>query len=543
MINKLYVKNWKCFAEKTFDFERENIINKPNGWGKTSMFQAIIFGLYGKMPSGFNLNTLRLDPLKTATVSLEFTIQEGDSFANYRVKREFGNKSTVILEKESEIVANSSREAFEYINDIYPYEIVSVLWAPNTLSNSTILRPDFLINSLLSYVFADPRKIEAHYKRELYAKNRSIKTLESRVTEEDIEEKIKNLDERISSIRSSIKERSNISGSIAAAKQAEESANQLKELPDFEEYDLAEARNFLSILGRMTKDEKIAEIKNKLEIEKSKSTSIIHNFNKSFINQLMSESENLGVCIMCNGEWNEAHANAMRRDLSTGSINHDLITKLEKDLSVIEKYEVNEANLTIEKNRLLQQINKVPNYKEILDNHSEENNRMWNELESLENQRINYIKMGEAYNTLLKEKEEAIELRNKMEVAQGYIADASSYYSRTMTEIASKILSKLNPRYEQIFLDEEIYKVSVMDNEMKSINLLPAMQLSSGEKTLIGISLILAAHKLFLPGLPLLFDESFSALDIENILSLKELFQNMNIQIFIITHDSIWLEN
>jgi len=42
-ISKLYIKNFKCFSEADFDFERNNLIvfDGPNGYGKTTAFEAI----------------------------------------------------------------------------------------------------------------------------------------------------------------------------------------------------------------------------------------------------------------------------------------------------------------------------------------------------------------------------------------------------------------------------------------------------------------------------------------------------------------------
>ena len=62
-IKKLEVENWKCFEKKKiFNFEKHMLLSYRNGYGKTSIMQAIEFAIFGKAPLGFNFNTVRYDP-------------------------------------------------------------------------------------------------------------------------------------------------------------------------------------------------------------------------------------------------------------------------------------------------------------------------------------------------------------------------------------------------------------------------------------------------------------------------------------------------
>lgn len=49
-IKHLEVENWKCFAgKKSFDFNKHELIKMRNGTGKTSIFEAILYAIWGKL--------------------------------------------------------------------------------------------------------------------------------------------------------------------------------------------------------------------------------------------------------------------------------------------------------------------------------------------------------------------------------------------------------------------------------------------------------------------------------------------------------------
>ncbi|MEI2420148.1 hypothetical protein V6O07_07725, partial [Arthrospira platensis SPKY2] len=86
------------------------------------------------------------------------------------------------------------------------------------------------------------------------------------------------------------------------------------------------------------------------------------------------------------------------------------------------------------------------------------------------------------------------------------------------------------------------YYVIIMDKNLGSVNILPVFALSSGERTLVALSMIMAVHKLFFHESPLLFDEALNALDRENLGEVKKMLMEQNMQKFIITHDQFWME-
>ena len=82
-----------------------------------------------------------------------------------------------------------------------------------------------------------------------------------------------------------------------------------------------------------------------------------------------------------------------------------------------------------------------------------------------------------------------------------------------------------------------------MENEDGALILNPVVKMSTGEKTIISLSLILSIHDIIVPESPLLFDESFACLDSQNLEEVKRIVRNKveeGTQIFIITHDTTW---
>lgn len=540
-IKYLETENWKAKGKFKEEFKIKNIINRPNGTGKSSMFQAIVFGIFGKMPPGFNLNTLRYDKEAACKVLVKFEHQN-DEYVFYR--KFGGGQSYVIVKKNEQTVCTSSKEAFAYANDILPYSIISVLWAPNTLTSSSILKPNFLVDHLLEYIFHEPKFLLNHYKKELFAQNKVVKNLENRLKNiENPEDIIKQKEQEISRVQQRLKDRSNFTDSqanrAAAAKTAHEELLKGKWENIIDEDQL---RSYLSLLGRNNKDLVKKELEESLEREKQKNDSPLLKVPSASLKIIKTHSEENCKCLVCESEWNQDKTNKIQKVLENPQVkNPSVIQNLESKLKILDL----DHELVIKSDRyyrLQNQLKSCQNWKEILDQYDQENNKIWAYLEKLQKEKEELKNQQELKKEYIKELANSKKLSEKCNLINSYIKEASSYYSKTLTKEASDILASLNPRYDQIFLESNEYQISVISSDMSSIDLLSAVQLSSGEKTLVGVSLILAAHKLFFPYSPLLFDESFSALDKENVLELKKLFEKEEYQTFIITHDETWSE-
>ena len=541
-INKITIKNWKCFINKTFTFDKENIINWRNGQGKTSLFQAILFCLFGKRPAGFNFTTLRNDPTVDCIIIVELTYKDKEDLEhNICVKRQFGRTNTATLVQDNELICSSATAVFNFINKILPYDIISVLWAPGTLQSSNILQPDFLVKSLFNYIFDAPQKIEKYYKYEIYNINKRLKSFNITSNYNEIELKLSDIENKIKTIKSKIKERSSSSDyQINIAKSAKQAKQELNSLNITETIPI----NICLDFKNLTANKDITKLRNKLqkdlEEENMKTTSVLDGLPLKTIQFIKGESEK-GKCIVCDRDWNSSMSKKLEKLISQGKIDHEKIKDINNKLSLL-SYNPKIIEDNIKFNQLSNIVSKCPNFEDIINNYNADNNKLWDELDNLEKEQKKLLKQKEECINYIKEKENQENTREKLKVVQNYISDASEYYSNSMTENGSIILNKLSPKFDQIFLDEGEYKIIKVDESLNNMELLSAAQLSGGERTLVGISLILAAHSLFFPDIPLLFDESFSALDREHISALKMYFKENNFQLFIITHDNFWLE-
>lgn len=542
LIKELEIENWKSISKSKEVFDKENIINRPNGTGKSSMFQAIVFALFGKMPSGFNQNTLRQDPNKPCKIRLMFDYKGNE----YSVVRQFGNGSHVALKENSYTVATSSRDTYNYINKMVPYNIMSVLWSSTTLSSSSILKPNFLIDHLLEYVFEDPKFLLNHYKKEVFGQNKVVKRLYSQLNNKELEEQNEEFNNKlkeIESVKQKLKEISNFSDSQAnRAKIAKESQEELDKGIWNDVLDYSELSRYNSVVGSNDPVALRGDLKGRLEYETSKDDSELLQISTTSLEKIKSKSEEKCHCLICDSNWNESTSDRLQNVIDNPhAIDYDKIRNLQERIKILDTplKVVRKSNRYYE---LKKQIDKCKNWQEILNEYDKENNKLWEQLNKLQKEKEQLEKEKSIRKDYMAEKEKLEQLTKKSEIIQSYISQASEYYSSVLTSEASKIISSLNSRYDQIFLEDNEYRISVIDSNMTTIYLLPAVQLSSGEKTLVGVSLILAAHKLFFPDMPLLFDESFSALDKENIVALKRLFFDVNYQTFIITHDEEWLK-
>lgn len=541
-ITRLKLLNWKCFDNLDVKFQRRNIINRPNGTGKSSIFQAIIFGLFGKVPPGFNLNSLRKDPTKSCKVLVEF-YYKNDTYEAYR---QFGGNSYVVVRKNGNVVCTSSKESFNYINQILPYNIMSVLWAPNTLSTSNILKPAFLVDHLLDYIFEDPKFLLNHYKYELFGQNKVVKSIENSLVDlkiEDLDEAIKKKELEIEELKKKLKQRSNFNDSEANRASVAKEAYEKLRLENWDDVISKELLDkYRSIVMSNDPDEVLKNLKERLKKEESKEDSPLLKVQIASLRKIKEYSDEHCECLICQEKWSELKSERIQKVIDNPeSKNPTLIESLKEKIEVL-KLDSALVKKSLEYYRLVESVNACPEWEKILKEYDKENNKLWNQLEELQKELNDLKKQEDVRENYTKEKEKASQLAKRVNIISSYIKEASAYYSRTITEEASKILNKLNSRYEQVFLDENQYKVVVMNDKMTSVDLLPAVQLSSGERTLVGVSLILSAHKLFFPYAPLLFDESFAALDKENIMELKKLFKNNGYQTFIITHDNTWSE-
>ena len=146
-INHLELTNWRCFEKKkVVNFKNHELITMENGTGKTSIFDAIGFAIWGKAPIGFNFNTVRFNDEKPCRIYIEFEMNNFNRIDNYTIERIFGsansNNNIAELKINDELICESTRNIESFMNKIINYNICSQLWS-SSLINTSILDKNF----------------------------------------------------------------------------------------------------------------------------------------------------------------------------------------------------------------------------------------------------------------------------------------------------------------------------------------------------------------------------------------------------------------
>lgn len=530
IIKRLEVENWKCFStKKSFEFGKHELIKMRNGTGKTSIFEAILYAIWGKPPVGFNLNTVRNDPEKACRVFISFDLNIDGCLKEATIERIFGSNSPLSeLRIDGTLICESVRTIESYMDKIINQKITTQLWT-SSLIESDITSSNFFTKSILEDILKDPLELIAIYKSKIYSNNKRINAFDEKVLD------INALEEKLSEIKSKLKEKSD--GNISLAKASENAAIQVealqKKTKDFE-MSLDDARLYMRLYPQME------SLQKSLNDEMKKKESIFSNFNSNEIKKIIKASEQSGHCIMCGGNFDEKHAKHLSEELSLTGRSEEKIEKLKQQLKLLENNkELVEALLELESQKSI--VNKCPNYKEIIEGYNEENNKLWEEFSKVQKEYSLALKQQEELKEINELKSENDSYKEKLSVLKEYVESASVHYTNEIMGKATQYLSSINSRYKQICLFEGSFHV-VVEDENFALNMLPIVRLSSGEKTMCALSLLFAVHNVIVPELPLLFDETFSALDMENLAQIQRFLRNQDSQIFIITHDKNWNE-
>lgn len=536
---KIHMKNWKVYKNKKINFkEKANIIDWQNGTGKSSMFEAIVFCLYGVTPKGFNYERLRNDPTQEMSLVLWFSIEEDD----YKLTRKVGGKSSVELLKNDEIVSNSSRHLLSYINGLIPSDIFLTLWSTGSLKDSKILDTSFIKDSLFHHIFEEPMMIKDEITSQIYNKNKELKLMQvdkDKNYQEDLlecQKEIKELEEYLKQKN----DKNTDKYKLSQANIAKENMEKLHSLdaPEIEESNISELE---SMYRKYQSEGGIEKIRESLEVEENRKQSRISKFPKSLLNLSCIYGRQEKKCILCSSPWSKEIEDELVHEYSLGDRDEQKIEKLKSLVAEYHEVDINKVKYAKEYYKVKEKAESFKDYDEYINSYEENIEEKWQELRTLRSKEKQYESDILEQKNYFKLLDDIDELQGEKEAILQYISDAIEYYSSSIEKIASEYIKELNPRYGSLFIDSGEYFVTVMSNDMQEVNILPVYSLSGGEKTIVAFSIILAAHDLSFPGMPLLFDESFSAMDRENIESLQTFLEHkINCQTFIITHDKSW---
>lgn len=528
-IQKLIVENWKCFnKKKVFEFQNHELITMKNGSGKTSIFQAIIFAIWGKTPVGFNFNSIRNDDSKPCSIQIYFTLQGNQYF----IDRTFGGKNKSELYIDDVLIAESVRTIEDYMNKILNYKIVSQLWTAS-LIDSDMLRSDFFTKSLLEDALSEPLFLISHYKSLIYQNQRIINRFDEKIID------IKAISNEMEEIQSQLQ--AQVSGDINQANIALRAQGWIDSNAELINFFNKNGFSKALVVKFNSLHKKRKNLETQLSVEEQKIESRFSNFSVSELQKIINFSKQNGTCLICGEKITEEHINTIERELQFSGRSQSKINELKESLSFLNQYDIETIKLFETYLDCLNKIRSCPNFKEIINLYNEENDKLWNRYRYLQQQYGIALKQQAQLEEINKIKEETEQARTKLQVLNDFIEKSSSLLTDKFLHQASSYLRHINNRYQNIVIYDEAFHITVEQEDL-SIHLLPVARLSNGEKTMVSLSLLLSIHNILVPEIPLLFDETFAALDRENLYEIQNFLRKQDGQIFIITHDKFWQE-
>ena len=310
-IRTLYLDNWKCFSEPLeMSFNTIEIFSFPNGAGKTSVLEAIYFGIWGKTDN--KLSTYQNHDGQTKIV-IDFEILG----ISYKIVREFP-KTSAILYKNGEIFKRGAREILSFIESIFPYTLVKKLWFKGDVAESDILNFNFFKDEILAERLHDPLILGKYYSQIARQKQRDANNIS---IQENIRE-LKYIDINIDVITSQIKKKSSVNSyQYYNALQAKEAKEKLKEIPNLV------SQSDISRWNTINE----TQVKQALEQEKQKFVDkTLSSLSHQVLQSVYFANNNQGKCTICDGEWTNKRRTYIEYILSTGFKSDTLIKQLEK---------------------------------------------------------------------------------------------------------------------------------------------------------------------------------------------------------------------
>ena len=549
IIERISLKNWKCFDEKEFSFNKDfNLLRMSNGTGKTSMLEAIIFALFDKRPSGYTFNDLKNDNTTNSIVELWVT----NNFDEYYFRREFGKNSKYLAEKNGKIIGNDRESYLITSSEIATYNDVENTWTFGTLANSKILNTSYL-EELFNNLLESPIKVQKELKKRRYILRANIKKIEEKMSNDSnignkskIKKEIKTIEESLNNNK--VTTNSELSIALNTKRKSEELAETIREFESINRKYLMEEEGFkntYSIFKGMTEE----EIERDVQKAKSRNSEIMSMISDTrskslvkygkIVNDLINDSNSCKKCLLCD--------NALVHDLKTIIPEFNILAKEFEKNKIKDNIKFKNYDLTTKYLKLKSKITKLKegisnclNFQEIIDSYNQDNENKINRLREL-NEELTRIKIHEKYTEELKEENDSLnECINGIEITEEYIKKIKDEKSSAILYEASRVIQKINTRYRHIIIDEDSYKVLMYDEKFKDTRLASINTLSNGEKTIIALSLIIGISKNMGTRNTIVFDESFGNLDEYNLNNTKEVVKGLNNQVILITHDKNW---
>lgn len=542
-IKSIEMVNWKCFDHKKVEFDdRLTMFNWKNGEGKTSLIEAVVLCLFDKRPDNLDYASL-VNIEKPTKITLLFT----HNASTYIVEREVGKTSSFCLYKDESLIARTNKDCKAILNKIIPDSVLTSLWGYEPLSVSNVLSSSYLY-SVLETEFLEPLTLKQHFTSDRSYQQKQKSALEKTITNQKVtKEELEALKKEIDDIEAKIKEKAFVSDSdVVKAKKAKEDYAEFLRIKA--ELDACVPATYdrdtcikLNSYGKTQEewDAYFRNIEHELTTEKAKSSaSPLIKYPKNVISSLINESKcNDGKCILCGGTFVEPK-------LDYDTIDNDKIQRLEKILK-----ERDEQGYTFEKLleskkywhfvKVIEPLKYVEtfDFQSILDSYNAETNALYAEYDTKRNEYAALSKDFAKISELLLATDIYNQDKKCIDIVDEYIEQAKTYYAQEIVKRATEIIRSINTRYQEILIENGIYKCRLYDKDFTKESTLAVQSLSKGEKTIVALSLILAIRNLFMPTIPLIMDESFANLDADNIASIRRIIHEDANQWIIVSHD------
>lgn len=530
LVQKLRVKNWKCFQnQSTFEFQDgRNLIASKNGTGKTSILEAIKFALYKRLPYGFTMNTVRFDSEQPCTVELWLTVSGSEVY----IKRSFGgSEKPLYWEVEGQEQVDSNSELLGFMSQVGSESIIDVMWV-KAFDSSDIKKPGFLTETVLSEVLADPRALESHYKSEVNFHRRSITNIPNFESSDSIKERLDDLKSKLkgdgdSTVLSDFDEQ--------IIKRA---LTESSEQPSINQQIMTRWLNETEG-GR---DFVLSKLESNLKSELEKPLRELSSAEIRAIKVLDEASHD--HCALCGGEYSqEAHERNLELANSTYRDEREcesLKSRIEF-IKSLDPAEVERSRVIYKAQNTLRRFGGRENAESLLKRKDDEQANLWKEFDALQKRLQEVYRYESQASENAEHESKILQARERIDFLSNYIRTATASWTQSVLQEASSLIKEINPSYHQLFIDTDgrgggTYHL-IMEHPDNGYVSLPVALMSSGEQTMIFLSLLISIHREMCPESIMVFDESFAHMDYDNLDSINRLLSRMQTQTFIITHN------
>lgn len=524
-INSIKFNNWKCFPDEVnISFANLEIFNLPNGSGKTSVIEAIYYGLFGKTDN--NIASYQNHEGETE-VELNFDIKGH----TYRIERKLVAKKAILWCDDKEL-KNGVREVFTYMNSILDYDMVRRLWFKGEIADSEIIDYKFFKNTILGEKLREPNLLYDHYRK--LARNKNTEANKIIVDETRA---ISEVEKDIAEVTDQLKNKTHTNESqYLTALHAKETKEKIDALDRF--FKTTGKSPIPQQDIRTWKNIDIETCKREIDEENNKLTdgdSSLEELSNQTIRSILKVNDTKCKCVICDGEWKQDRSSYIHSLIEKGLKDNQRIANLEKQIEFKLKFTEEEIEKSTEWWSLTSDYKEI-DYEKIIASYNEANNEAWDRLNSLTHEKEKATRAEEAQKHKADLLQEVADAKEKSEFIHTYITKATEAYTEKLLNMSAEILERINPTYTGIKLEDEDMLVMVRGEWLY------VWQLSRGEKTMVALALVYTIRELFANEMPLIFDESFASLSSQNAYKVIDFISHTQQQIIVVSHSKDWIE-